>query len=822
MTNLTTADLVTQAANTGKEAKFEYNGELYEFSPQGIAAYLSAIGFGSGGAASDQIPDAFSFTPITGAQLSIDINSSEVITITGINTVANVTSDVPYSKNGGSTQQAGATTAINGDTFQLFVRSSDFALTPTTGTLTVGGISGTFTVTTGDFLTPLSMLGQQIDKAFFQEDCAEGEVTNWISRGRRITTATQATQANRPTKLPSNGGVLFGAGVKKWLQWTTDYDAPWSHRWWIAIARADLSGFTAPYVCSINAPASGSNQNRQPSLRFDRSSGNPKFNQSVWDNASRTLQPDCSPTFATWNVLIGWRRGFKHFVRVNGASTLSSDFLGWRQNSLSSICTIGDNLAIMPADCAIDCIIFGDGELTDYQIEVLEGWAHWRVSRQSALTLGIDGSTSHLFASAAPTNSDFDSTDLHNVFEFDVTEYGDWSTEVDSSRFAHRGEDTYSATGYTTVFFTDFDLADQLPAADLTGEKNSPWFAPGWLDTLDDEATMRQSNGTPSPLSYIQDTSATAGGVGRPGTLALRMRNNGTNWVSGAMYTVNYGGIGRAWGKGIFEVRLAYTSGAGTLSSPYPGFFPAPLWSYFREHLYHRTRNRVEPDFTEQTGKNSKYSETNIHIHAPSIVYPNDDTVSLATDVAKKPYGYSFETATDADFSGTLNIYDGNFHKYTCKIDDDFIYWWIDDEEMCRTPTATFYTGLKYLIANFALDAAHGDRTPDPSETFDMVFDYIKVMQKSTDLTVIPTGFSGLPTIAGTTTSGSTLTVTPNTTGTQIEYRWYRDGVPIVTPIGTTYQLVAADVGHKIRVHVKNKSLVNQPEAWTAETATIT
>lgn len=185
-----------------------------------LVNYLSPL-LGGGGA-SDQTPDAFTFNTITGAQLSIDINESNEITISGINMPINVTTTASYSKNGGTIQPAGSVIAINGDKFKLYVQSSDFPLTTTSGILTAGDVSATFSITTGDYLTPLSMLGQQIDKAWFQEDLNEGEVSDWLSRGRRAVHAVQATQANRPIRLPANGGVLFGNAAKKWLQWGND------------------------------------------------------------------------------------------------------------------------------------------------------------------------------------------------------------------------------------------------------------------------------------------------------------------------------------------------------------------------------------------------------------------------------------------------------------------------------------------------------------------------------------------------------------------------------------------------------------------------
>ena len=44
MSSKTTADLVVEAANTGEEAKFLAASVTYDFSPEGLAAYVAAAG----------------------------------------------------------------------------------------------------------------------------------------------------------------------------------------------------------------------------------------------------------------------------------------------------------------------------------------------------------------------------------------------------------------------------------------------------------------------------------------------------------------------------------------------------------------------------------------------------------------------------------------------------------------------------------------------------------------------------------------------------------------------------------------------------------
>lgn len=98
-------------------------------------------------AADDTTPDAFDFTPVTGADRST-LYVSNTVTISGINAASPVTvSGGQYRKNGGSwTSTPGE--VVNGDVLQVRGTSSGSYLTPVNVTLTVGGVSDTFTITT--------------------------------------------------------------------------------------------------------------------------------------------------------------------------------------------------------------------------------------------------------------------------------------------------------------------------------------------------------------------------------------------------------------------------------------------------------------------------------------------------------------------------------------------------------------------------------------------------------------------------------------------------------------------------------------------------
>lgn len=97
--------------------------------------------------ATDTIPNAFVFTAQSGAALSA-ATTSDTITVAGINSAAAITiAGGSYAINGGA-YTTGAGTVNNGDTVTVQQTSSGSYSTLTSATLTVGGVSAAFNVTT--------------------------------------------------------------------------------------------------------------------------------------------------------------------------------------------------------------------------------------------------------------------------------------------------------------------------------------------------------------------------------------------------------------------------------------------------------------------------------------------------------------------------------------------------------------------------------------------------------------------------------------------------------------------------------------------------
>jgi hypothetical protein len=130
----------------GPTAASSYTGTLVILSNQLDNLYAGVTGTGI--AAGDSTPDAFSFTDQTDVAVSSTITSA-AITVAGIDTTANISvSGGTYDKNASGTFTADAGTVSNGDTVRARHTSSGSNSTAVNTVVTIGGVSDTFTSTT--------------------------------------------------------------------------------------------------------------------------------------------------------------------------------------------------------------------------------------------------------------------------------------------------------------------------------------------------------------------------------------------------------------------------------------------------------------------------------------------------------------------------------------------------------------------------------------------------------------------------------------------------------------------------------------------------
>ena len=123
-----------------------YNTPLSDSDRQRVESYLIAK-YGI-----DMVPEAFAFVDQTGAPLNI-LTDSNAVTVTGIHHVAEIhVTGGEYQINGGSWTSDAGTVRLN-DSVMVRVKSAAATYTTVEVTLTIGGVSDTFSVTTGHTLT---------------------------------------------------------------------------------------------------------------------------------------------------------------------------------------------------------------------------------------------------------------------------------------------------------------------------------------------------------------------------------------------------------------------------------------------------------------------------------------------------------------------------------------------------------------------------------------------------------------------------------------------------------------------------------------------
>ena len=624
--------------------------------------------------------------------------------------------------------------------------------------------------------SPMADAPEMLAFAFLQEDAPVGPITSWQSRGLRPKLATGAA-----TKLPGSGGVLF-SGTQS-LQWPVDTEAAVTHRWWVGIARTDAPGSsTAVPILTVHS-ASGGNAYRQPAMRFEMG----QLQSSIRDAAAQGTIGAAVNTadFSKWHVVMGFHRGWEHRAWIDGVELPPRAFSTWMPPNTSTPSWLGAGAAgpgnpALPKALAIDCVIVGHGQLSDALLHKLVGWAHWRANRVDLLP------ASHPHKAAAPRPDG--SEGAPDLYKHDQAAWSAWTAIPQAARTVNRGNPLPAAADYALVFRDDF-LTNTV-VDDLAGGPADLWYAPGYNSAVGGSAVLRAPGVAPN--CYIHNP---ADG----GTLTLRLQETtpGNNsWVTGTILTANRAGKGRQWGKGRFRIRCRFPQ----MAPPRPGFFPA-WWGYDADYLVWRTRNRLEWDIFEYDGLNGLFLNHSMHVHPGRLPF-NSPEISVP-DLSHKMIGTTLTLANG--FDPQIDIYDGQFHIWEGRVEDDFTYVLCDEHEVARMPTRPWLLRPRHHIISWAYRAQ--ERAATPGHVYDMVIDWVEIWQRESDLAAVPAGFSARPTLS---VADGVATLTPNTVG-QLEVRWYAIGVPSVGASGPNHPALPG-----LRAHVRNLSLWHQPEAWTA------
>jgi hypothetical protein len=157
----------------------------------------------------DTTPDAFSFTAQTGVALS-SVETSNTLSVAGINSASTISiAGGSYSINGGAyTSVAG--TVNNNDTVTLQQTSSASYSTLTTATLTIGGVSGAFNVTTQAIdTTPATFsFTAQVGAALSTVATSSSITVSGINAATHISISAGGSYSINSTPYTSNAGTV--------------------------------------------------------------------------------------------------------------------------------------------------------------------------------------------------------------------------------------------------------------------------------------------------------------------------------------------------------------------------------------------------------------------------------------------------------------------------------------------------------------------------------------------------------------------------------------------------------------------------------------
>lgn len=669
--------------------------------------------------------------------------------------------------------------------------------------------------------------------SFFAEDAAVGPVSTWTSRGFRARTATAAV-GEEPSRASASAPIRFTGGQPHRLAWPggdgnpSEPDATVSHRWGYFIVKVAPSANEYVYVGSING-LSGNPQGNQP-FTYVKGAAQ-KLGVQWFDTTFRFVDgPMEAASDTAYQFLVWHHRAGKLYANINGVWQAPVNFTSGLWNNVGAPSFFGaykdPNTGVTGTVAAtLDLLAWGIGqnEISDDVADKLVGLVARYAGREALLT-----SLGHPYGATPPvlTEADFGSRFVHDdaAFQAFIASDGQGNNNLPpgdpglTARFAHRGELVGNKLdGLVPVFFDDF-LSNTL-VDNAAGEIGRNWFAPCDINPGANVNVAASNQRITDTNAYQQSGS----------DIIVRMYNVGAGWKSGSFASVNHTGNGRTWKYPMYrEARCKFvmpvTGQAGGLWAGLP-------WSYNRDKYFWRTRSTIEYDDMENDGVTGGEAFHNVTLHVHNPDYPGSFTAEGVTTIDRfeKLVGYNV-TAVNSGRPADLNWWDGQYHTIGTLVLEDYTYGFLDGRETFRTPTPPMMKEELSLILNWAL--RDPSRTPaiNASQAYDMVVDYVKIMQPPSVLAVVPAaGFTARPTLSvsgGSYVTGATVTCTPNAVATrsaQLLYEWYRtDGSPIAGQYGPTLVLTGNEIGKGVRCRVRNVGVVDQPSAYTADSVNVT
>jgi hypothetical protein len=655
----------------------------------------------------------------------------------------------------------------------------------------------------------IDIFPEWISSAYLQEDVPVGPVISHVPRGTIEAAAEQRSIPRQPAKVTERGGVEFAADSGRFLLAPGKRDARWDYRWVCLTFRIDgntgTSGSTT--LLDLNwSEIEGSNRS-SPKIWYDKQTG--LHVQYVGKNKGGLDRRILSGGHVvadgkTWNVLVCGVRYGQVFASLNGVPLSSAEkqpdrFSGeWPKETVTLVG--GQDQGNMA--WAYDALVMGLTEPSEEMVRKLTGWAAHRLGFAQGLP------ESHPYRLSRPV---LDAEDFPARYVHDDKKWNEWGQKVKDKTVTrlNAGGPRVEPKGFQRVFFDDFRANRISPSSSGEGDL---WMGPGFNISVGVDAPLLTPGDKPD--AYSHDAAKQQ--------QRLSLVNDGKRWRGSAIYSVNDLGHGYTW-KGPKIIRIRCMFPKMDKKNLAGGLFPA-FWSYDPSNLLWRTSNRIEVDWFEFDGQNGKWlNGLSTHYHYPYI--KNEKNVFAKNTNSYKRYkAYGGELTPDKSrIPGGIDIWDGKFHTWEWVVEKDMTYAnvtipdnfgrdrWV---EIFRCPTAPVYLEALDLQLDYALKGKHG--VPKDGQRQDFVVDWIEVLQKTSDLAVVPEPFKLQPVLAGKSVAGETVTCEANLEGiTDIRYYWFADGYPLTWGTSNTFGITKAEAGKEIRCMVKAVGARDMPEAWS-------
>lgn len=498
------------------------------------------------------------------------------------------------------------------------------------------------------------------------------QVSQMTSKGGRSCTATQTVDANKP--ILEADGLRFNASPAQMNTPVASSSNFRHNRWTLFIFKANIAGAVAANGNFYRFNGSAASQgDRQPLASWNKTSN--VANVNWYANNSNNPLP-ITIVDNTWNFMLsriqtnsdGFSVGGTHYNSLNGGTEISTGGgLCHLQIQNAPVAGMIGHETANAFDWKMRHILVGSEELTQAEIQRLQGWAAWQIY---ALNGTMVLPNTHPYYVAAPTFSESElaaqePSERTSVAEFDAAV---WS-------IANRWTGVLDRTGLgTPTFQEDFTVDPRTNEAIGAG----PWFSPAISNTGNTDFFAKGS---------ANDTGSVVGGqfIIKP----KRGSSGGRTWSTSLQTVSRTGRIGYVQTYGMWEIKVALFDLDSTLN---PEWRPS-VWFKSNNFNLNPCVPYVEFDLFELYNREDHNVHSSRWIHKADFPHPDD----MQSDKFQSQQGSS-DIANAAKWN-IANLFDGVLRTWVLDLRDQtnaFVY--LEDHEFARCPILPEWRVPWYII----------------------------------------------------------------------------------------------------------------------------